>query len=66
LRIAEQELAHVVAVDIAEGVPPRQGASDILQSARLQGFEREWNGTNGTKRRDGEMDVVIIMRGGFA
>jgi malate dehydrogenase len=61
LRIAEQELADVVLVDIAEGVPQGKGL-DILQSGPVQGFDVKVTGTNGYEET-ANSDVVIITAG---
>jgi len=61
LRIAEQELADVVLVDIAEGVPQGKGL-DILQSGPVQGFDVKVTGANGYEET-ANSDVVIITAG---
>jgi malate dehydrogenase len=61
LRIAEQELADVVLVDIAEGIPQGKGL-DILQSGPIQGFDVKVTGTNGYEET-ANSDIVIITAG---
>jgi len=62
-RIAEKNLAHVVLVDIIEGLP--QGKTmDISQSAPLEGFAARITGTNDFSAiRDSR---VVVVTAGFA
>jgi malate dehydrogenase len=62
-RIAEKNLAHVVLVDIIEGLP--QGKTmDISQSAPLEGFAARTTGTNDFSTiRDSR---VVVVTAGFA
>jgi malate dehydrogenase len=61
LRIADQELADVVLVDIVEGVPQGKGL-DILQSGPVQGYDVNIVGANGYEQT-GDSDVVVITAG---
>ncbi len=60
-RIAEKDLADVVLVDIAEGIPQGKGL-DIIESAPIEGFHsrvlgvREYDETGGS-------DLVIVTAG---
>ena len=61
LWIASKELADVVLVDIAEGVP--QGKSlDLAQAAPVEGFDVKLVGTNGYDET-ANSDVIIITAG---
>lgn len=61
LRIADQELADVVIVDIVEGVPQGKGL-DILQSGPVQGYDVNIVGSNGYEET-ANSDVVVITAG---
>jgi malate dehydrogenase len=62
-RIAEKNLAHVVLVDVIEGLPQGK-AMDITQSAPLEGFAARITGTNDFSAiRD---SVVVVVTAGFA
>ena len=61
LRIADQELADVVIVDIVEGVPQGKGL-DILQSGPVQGYDVNVTGANGYEET-ANSDVVVITAG---
>ncbi|MBW3563115.1 MAG: malate dehydrogenase [Acidobacteria bacterium] len=60
-RIAEKELAHVVLVDIVEGVPQGKGL-DLIESAPVERFDAHVIGTNGYEETAGS-DVVVITAG---
>ncbi|MEK7299259.1 MAG: malate dehydrogenase [Candidatus Margulisiibacteriota bacterium] len=60
-RIVEKELADVVLVDIAEGLPQGK-ALDMLQSAVVEGFDTHIIGTNSYKET-ANSDVVLITAG---
>lgn len=61
LRIADQELADVVIVDIVEGVPQGKGL-DILQSGPVQGYDVNIVGSNGYEET-ANSDIVVITAG---
>ncbi len=62
-RIAEKNLAHVVLVDVIEGLPQGK-AMDITQSAPLEGFAARITGTNDFSAiRD---SGVVVVTAGFA
>lgn len=61
LRIADKELADVVLVDIAEGIPQGKGL-DILQSGPVQGYDVSITGSNGYEATAGS-DIVVITAG---
>lgn len=61
LRIADQELADVVLVDVVEGVPQGKGL-DILESGPIQGYDVNITGTNGYEET-ANSDVVVITAG---
>jgi malate dehydrogenase len=61
LRIADQELADVVLVDIAEGIPQGKGL-DILQSGPVQGYDVNVVGSNGYEET-ANSDIVVITAG---
>jgi len=61
LRIADKELADVVLVDIAEGIPQGKGL-DILQSGPVQGYDVSITGSNDYEATAGS-DVVVITAG---
>ena len=60
-RILESDLADVVLVDIAEGLPQGK-ALDLMESAPVEGFEAKITGTNGYEETAGS-DVVVITAG---
>lgn len=61
LRIADQELADVVLVDVVEGVPQGKGL-DILQSGPVQGYDVQITGANDYEPT-ANSDVVVITAG---
>jgi malate dehydrogenase len=61
LRIADQELADVVLVDIVEGVPQGKGL-DLLQSGPVQGYDVSITGANDYEPT-ANSDIVIITAG---
>ncbi len=61
LRIAGKELADVVMVDIAEGVPQGKGL-DILQSGPVEGYDVTVTGANDYEPT-ANSDIVIITAG---
>ena len=61
LRIAEKELADVVLVDVAEGVPQGKGL-DLLQSGPVEGYNSSVIGANDYSPTAGS-DVVVITAG---
>ncbi|MBI2687466.1 MAG: malate dehydrogenase [Acidobacteria bacterium] len=61
LRIADKELADVVLVDIAEGIPQGKGL-DILQSGPVQGYDVSISGSNEYEATAGS-DIVVITAG---
>ncbi len=61
LRIAGKELADVVMVDIAEGVPQGKGL-DILQSGPVEGYDVMVTGANDYEPT-ANSDIVIITAG---
>ncbi len=61
LRIADKELADVVLVDIAEGIPQGK-ALDILQSGPVQGYDVSITGSNSYEATAGS-DIVVITAG---
>jgi malate dehydrogenase len=61
LRIAEKELADVVLVDVAEGVPQGKGL-DLLQSGPVQGYDVAITGAN-DYAPTANSDIVIITAG---
>ena len=61
LRIADQELADVVLVDIMEGVPQGKGL-DILESGPIQGYDCKIIGSNGYEET-ANSDIVVITAG---
>ena len=61
LRIADKELADVVLVDIAEGIPQGKGL-DILQSGPVQGYDVAITGSNDYEATAGS-DIVVITAG---
>jgi len=60
-RIVESDLADVVLVDIAEGLPQGK-ALDLMESAPIEGFKTKIAGTNSYEETAGS-DVVIITAG---
>jgi len=61
LRIADQELADVVLVDIVEGVPQGKGL-DILESGPVQGYDVNVVGAN-SYEETANSDIVVITAG---
>ncbi|MBM3786990.1 MAG: malate dehydrogenase [Acidobacteria bacterium] len=61
LRIADKELADVVLVDIAEGIPQGKGL-DILQSGPVQGYDVSITGAN-DYAPTANSDIVVITAG---
>jgi malate dehydrogenase len=61
LRIADQELADVVVVDIVEGVPQGKGL-DLLQSGPVQGYDVLVTGANNYEPT-ANSDIVVITAG---
>jgi len=61
LRIADQELADVVLVDILEGTPQGKGL-DILQSGPVQGYDVQVTGAN-DYGPTANSDIVVITAG---
>lgn len=59
--IAAKELADVVLVDIAEGIPQGKGL-DLLEAGPIEGFDVNIVGTNGYDETAGS-DVVILTSG---
>ncbi len=57
-RIVEHDLAHVVLVDIIEGMPQGK-ALDIAQSAGIEGFDVQITGTNDFSEMRGSRIVVV-------
>src|SRR2546421_7850561 len=60
-RIAEQDYADVVLVDIVEGMPQGK-ALDLNQSGPILGYEPNLTGTNGYEETAGS-DIVVITAG---
>src|SRR5213080_1611996 len=60
-RIAEQDYADVVLVDIVEGMPQGK-ALDLNQSGPILGYEPNLTGTNGYEETAGS-DIVVITSG---
>ncbi len=61
LRIADQELADVVLVDVVEGVPQGKGL-DILESGPVQGYDVNITGSNDYEPT-ANSDIVVITAG---
>jgi malate dehydrogenase len=61
LRIADQELADVVLVDIVDGVPQGKGL-DILESGPVQGYDVNVIGAN-SYEETANSDIVVITAG---
>ena len=59
--IASKELADVVLVDIAEGIPQGKGL-DLLEAGPIEGFDINVIGTNGYEET-ADSDVVILTSG---
>ena len=59
--IASKELADVVLVDIAEGIPQGKGL-DLLEAGPIEGFDVNIVGTNGYEETK-DSDVVILTSG---
>jgi len=62
-RIVEHDLAHVVLVDIVEGMPQGK-ALDIAQSAGIEGFDVKITGTNDFSEIRGSR--IVVVTAGFA
>jgi malate dehydrogenase len=60
-RLAERDYAHVVLVDIVEGLPQGK-ALDITQAGPIYGYDSVVTGSNGYEETDGS-DVVIVTSG---
>jgi len=60
-RLVEKELAHVVLIDIAEGMPQGK-ALDMMESASVEHFDATIKGTNDYQDTTGS-DLVIITAG---
>ena len=61
LRIAGKELADVVMVDVAEGVPQGKGL-DLLQSGPIEGYDVKVSGANDYEPT-ANSDIVVITAG---
>lgn len=61
VRIADKELADVVLVDIAEGIPQGKGL-DILESGPIEGYDVLVTGSN-TYEPTAKSDIVVITAG---
>jgi malate dehydrogenase len=61
LRIADQELADVVLVDVVDGLPQGKGL-DILESGPVQGYDVSIVGSNGYEET-ANSDIVVITAG---
>jgi malate dehydrogenase len=62
-RIVEHDLAHVVLVDIVEGMPQGK-ALDIAQAAGIEGFDAKIIGTNDFSAIHGSR--IVVVTAGFA
>lgn len=60
-RILEKELAHVVLVDVVEGLPQAK-ALDMMESASIEGFQTTIVGTHSYQETK-DSDLVIITAG---
>jgi malate dehydrogenase len=60
-RVAETELADVVLVDVAEGIPQGKGL-DLLESGPIVGYDAKITGSNGYDETSGS-DVIVITAG---
>lgn len=61
LRIADQELADVVLVDVVEGVPQGKGL-DLLESGPVQGYDVSVTGSNDYEPT-ANSDIVVVTAG---
>ena len=61
VNIAHKELADVVLVDIAEGVPQGKGL-DMLESGPIEGYDVHVSGANSYESTAGS-DVIVITAG---
>ena len=61
LRVAEKELADVVLIDIAEGIPQGKGL-DLLQSGPVEGYDVNITGSNDYEA-SANSDIVVITAG---
>ena len=59
--IAAKELADIVMVDIAEGIPQGKGL-DLLEASPIEGFDVNITGTN-TYEETANSDVVVLTSG---
>jgi malate dehydrogenase len=59
--IASKELADVVLLDIAEGIPQGKGL-DLLEAGPIEGFDLSITGTNSYEETSNS-DVVILTSG---
>jgi malate dehydrogenase len=60
-RLAERDYAHVVLVDIVEGMPQGKGL-DITQAGPVYGYDSVVTGTNGYEETAGS-DLVVVTSG---
>jgi malate dehydrogenase len=60
-RIAETQLADVVMVDVAEGVPQGKGL-DLMESGPVLGYDTKITGTNNYDETAGS-DIIVITAG---
>lgn len=60
-RVAETDLADVVLVDVAEGVPQGK-ALDLLESGPILGYDSSVTGTNGYEETENS-DLIVITAG---
>src|SRR5580698_4611372 len=61
VNIAHKELADVVLVDIAEGIPQGKGL-DMLESGPIEGYDVQVSGANDYAPTAGS-DIVVITAG---
>ena len=60
-RLAERDYAHIVLVDIVEGMPQGKGL-DITQAGPVYGYDSVVTGTNGYDETAGS-DLVVVTSG---
>ena len=60
-RIVEKNLANVTLLDIVEGLPQGK-ALDIMQSAPVEGFDRQITGSNNFVKTE-HSDIVVFTAG---
>jgi malate dehydrogenase len=60
-RLAERDYAHIVLVDIVEGMPQGKGL-DITQAGPVYGYDSVVTGTNGYDETEGS-DLVVVTSG---